>query len=297
MDQNTPLTLLKLMRPKQWTKNIFVFTGLIFSGALSNFPILLSTCIAAIAFCLASSTIYIFNDIIDRESDLHHPQKKHRPIPSGEVTSKAAYLLTITSGILSLLIATTISYMLLLIIISYIVLNILYTLRLKHYVIIDVFCISAGFMLRILAGTKGVDIPPSKWLLLCGFMITLFLGFAKRRAELTALTKTDLENTRQVLRDYSKGFLDAILSICVTCVIIGFSLYTMSETTIRIHQTDDLILTLPFVIYALFRYMYILFSDKSTGDPSIDILRDKHIALSILGWVVSSVYFIGIRGM
>lgn len=281
--------LFKLMRPHQWLKNGFVFAGIFFSEKLDDPHILMQVIVTAIAFSLVSSSIYIFNDVIDREHDKHHPKKQHRPLPAGKVTVPVATILAIALGGIGLLLSAWISWKVLLIILLYVFLNTAYTLKLKNIVLIDVFCISAGFMLRILAGTIGIDIPPSKWLLLCGMMITLFLGFAKRRAEIIAL-QGNKESHRKVLTNYGPILLDEIMTICATGVIISYSLYTMSPDTIRIHQTENLIYTVPFVIYALFRYIFLLHHTQGGGDPSRDLIKDPHIMISVMGWAILTAY-------
>lgn len=286
---NSLRDLWRLIRPVQWIKNGFVFTGVIFSGLVYDPQLLLSVILAAIAFCLVSSSVYIFNDIIDCESDRQHPEKKERPIASGRVTLPFAITLGVILGICGILIAYYVSWQVLAIILGYIALNAAYTIRLKHVVILDVFCISTGFMLRILAGTIGVGIPPSKWLLLCSLMITLFLGFAKRRAEIIRLRRRK-EGHRKVLMNYGPVLLDELIAICATGVIITYSLYTMSPETIRIHHTENLIYTVPFVIYALFRYIYLLHHGNSGGDPTRDLLKDPHIIISVLGWSILTFY-------
>lgn len=288
---NNPLAIWRLMRPLQWIKNGFVFIGVIFSQRLDSPEMLLKAFLAAAAFCCASSCVYIFNDLIDLPQDLQHPKKKLRPLPAGQVTPKFAASLSILLSLLALTIGAQVSIIVLAIIAAYLLLNLLYTLRLKHIVILDVFCIAAGFMLRILAGTLGLGIPPSKWLLLCSLMITLFLGFAKRRAEITALAGNK-EGHRKVLRNYSEVFLDQLIAICATGVIISYSLYTMSPETIAIHQTENLIYTVPFVIYALFRYLFLLHHANEGGDPTRDLIKDRQITYSVLGWASLSFYLL-----
>lgn len=284
--------LLRLMRPLQWTKNIFVFSGFIFSSTLDGLSLFLSALLAAISFCLASSTAYIFNDIFDRESDRYHPKKRSRPIASHAVSVEAAALLAAVTGAAGLYLASSVSNDAFLLLSLYLLMNILYTLFLKHIVIVDVFCISSGFMLRILAGTKGVGIPPSRWLLLCGLMITLFLGFTKRRAEISTFSEGEGARQRHVLLHYSKDFLDNIISISASCTIITYSLYAMSASTINTHNTENLIFTVPFVAFALFRYMFNLHHSNSAGDPATDLFKDKHILAAVLLWILSSLYFI-----
>ena len=224
----------QLMRPLQWIKNGFVFVGVLFSQRLASPETLLNVCLAALAFCLASSCVYVFNDIIDCANDRQHPKKCHRPLPAGKVSLPFALALALSLGMAGTALGIWISPAVAAIIVSYLLLNAVYSLWLKHIVILDVFCIAAGFMLRILAGTIGVGVPPSKWLLLCSLMLTLFLGFAKRRAEINLLADFKQDH-RRVLRNYSTGLLDQLIGICATAVIISYSLYTMSPETINIH--------------------------------------------------------------
>ncbi len=289
--QNKFSDMLRLMRPWQWVKNIFVFSGVIFGGMWHDPILIAKVIIAALAFSYASSAIYIFNDIADCENDKHHPKKRERPLAAGKVSVRMGYLLASGLALSAIALSFFVSLNVVLIILVYTAINILYSLWLKHIVIMDVFCIAAGFMLRILAGTIGVGIPPSKWLLLCGLMITLFLGFTKRRAELIAL-KDQKEEHRKVLENYSPILLDEIIGICATGVILSYSLYTMSPETIAIHHTENLLYTVPFVIYALFRYIFILHHTNGAGDPSLDLFKDKHIVGAVIGWVIFTFYLL-----
>jgi len=279
--------LIRLMRPLQWTKNIFVFTGLIFSKSWDDPSLDLSVFLAALSFSLVSSAIYIINDIADCESDRRHPKKCKRPIAAGQVTINVALPFALGVGTAGLTLGYYISHAVFLIVLSYAIMNTLYSLYLKKIVLLDVFCIAAGFMLRILAGTVGVGIPPSNWLLLCGLMITLFLGFTKRRAELLALKQKE-EGARSVLKQYSGIFLDELIAICASGTIITYSLYTMSPRTIAIHNTEKLIYTAPFVVYALFRYIYILHHANKAEDPAVDLFKDWHIVSAVLLWMVAT---------
>lgn len=289
--RNQPLDFLKLMRPKQWLKNVFVFIGLFFGTDMSDPLLILKVVVVAIAFSLTSSSVYIFNDIIDIEKDRNHPKKSKRPLAAGKVEVNPAFILAIILSIISILLGYWVSWEILVILVSYVILNIFYSCWLKHVVILDVFCISAGFMLRILAGTVGVGIPPSKWLLFCSMMITLLLGFAKRRAELIALQKNSGEH-REVLSDYSPALLDELGAICGAATIISYSLYTMSPISIEKHHTESLIYTVPFVTYAIFRYLFLLHKCRSGGDPTEDLFTDPHILIACFGWLATTLYLI-----
>jgi len=282
---------IRLMRPHQWVKNGFVFVGLLFGHAWNNTTLLFDVAIAFGAFCLVSSAIYTFNDIVDQKRDRLHPTKCRRPLASGQLTTSTAAMLALSLGALGFILAYASSLAVLNILIGYASMNIAYSLWLKHVVILDVFIIAAGFMLRILAGTLGVGIPPSQWLLLCGLMVTLFLGFTKRRAEIIALPD-DKASHRRVLEHYSPLLLDKMIGITATGLIMSYSLYTMSADTIRIHGTANLIYTVPFVMYGVFRYIYLLHHQSLGGDPSHDLLRDSHLVIVVGAWVISTIILI-----
>jgi len=283
--------LLRLMRPYQWVKNLFVFTGLLFGHAWHDPHLVTQAVIAFIAFCLASSAIYTFNDIIDLEQDKQHPKKCRRPLASGQVSISAAILLAALLSVSGLVLAYAASPAVFIILLGYALMNIAYSLRLKHVVILDVFIIATGFMLRILAGTLGIGIPPSQWLLLCGLMVTLFLGFTKRRAEIFALTD-DKTAHRKVLEHYSPVLLDKMIGITAAGLIMSYSLYTMNPDTIRIHNTPNLIYTVPFVMYGVFRYIYLLHHQSRGGDPSHDLVRDPHLFIVVGAWLVTTILLI-----
>jgi 4-hydroxybenzoate polyprenyltransferase len=285
------MDLFRLMRPHQWVKNIFVLTGLLFGHAWHSPLLVFQALIAFVAFCLVSSTVYVINDIFDIEQDKHHPTKRNRPLPSGKISISTAIYFAAILGVAGLLLASLASYKVVIILLIYAVMNIAYSLRLKHVVILDVFIIATGFMLRILAGTLGLGIPPSQWLLLCGLMVTLFLGFSKRRAEIIALSE-DRTSHRKVLEDYSPVLLDKMIVVTAAGLIMSYSLYTMNPETIRIHGTANLIYTVPFVIYGVFRYIFLLHHQSSGGDPSKDLVRDPHILIVLLGWLVTTIALI-----
>jgi 4-hydroxybenzoate polyprenyltransferase len=283
--------LLRLMRPYQWVKNAFVFTGLLFGHAWHDPHLVAQVMVVFIAFCLVSSAIYTINDIVDLEQDRHHPKKCRRPLASGLVSIPAAVILAALLGTLGLSLAYFAAPAVLVILIGYALMNVAYSLRFKHVVILDVFIIATGFMLRILAGTLGVGIPPSQWLLLCGLMVTLFLGFTKRRAEIIALTD-DKTAHRKVLEHYSPVLLDKMIGITAAGLIMSYSLYTMNPDTIRIHNTPNLIYTVPFVMYGVFRYIYLLHHQSRGGDPSHDLVRDHHLLIVAGAWLLVTISLI-----
>jgi 4-hydroxybenzoate polyprenyltransferase len=279
--------LLRLMRPHQWVKNLFVFVGLLFGHAWQDANIVSNVLLAFAAFCLVSSAIYVLNDIVDVEQDRLHPKKRLRPLAAGQVGIPSAFFLVGLLGVLGFVLAYSASVAVLVIVVVYALMNVAYSLRLKHVVILDVFIIAGGFMLRILAGTLGVGIPPSQWLLLCGLMLTLFLGFTKRRAEIIALSENKAHH-RKVLEHYSPVLLDEMIGITAAGLIMSYSLYTMNPDTIRIHGTANLIYTVPFVMYGVFRYIYLLHHQNRGSDTADDLLRDPHMLLVVAAWVVTT---------
>lgn len=294
MNKVNLVNLVSLLRPHQWIKNIFVFAGLFFAHAWGNIALVESILFTFTAFCLMSSTVYIYNDIIDFPHDKSHPVKKYRPLASQKISTQTATIILILCFLCSLSLGLLASYKVTIIILSYFCLNIIYTHFLKHIVILDVFAISAGFMLRILAGTIGVNIPPSPWLMFCGLMITLFLGFTKRRAEGMTLQEADFIS-RKVLKEYNTIFLDKMIGITASCSIMGYGIYTLSPETVRIHHTTNLIYTLPFVIYGIFRYLFLLHQktvDKNGEDTSKDLLTDTPLMVTTLLWVCVTLYMI-----
>lgn len=277
--------LLRLLRPHQWLKNGFVFVGLLFGHAWND-PEKLGQALAAFAaFCLLASAVYVMNDLIDREGDRLHPKKKHRPLAAGTVGVGPAMFVGVVCLATGCLLAWGLAGRAPWIFAAYVALNVAYTLGLKHVVILDVFIIAAGFMLRILAGTVGIGIAPSLWLLLCGLMLTLFLGFAKRRAELNALL-ADSAGHRRVLEHYTAPMLDQFIGIAAAGTVISYALYTVSAETVALHGTRGLIATVPFVLYGMLRYLWRLHARGGGGDPAQELLTDPHLLAATAGWLL-----------
>jgi 4-hydroxybenzoate polyprenyltransferase len=281
--------LLRLMRPHQWIKNGFVFLGLVFGHAWNDPALVVDVLLLFTAFCLASSAVYVMNDIADRDADRLHPTKRFRPLAHNDVGLGAARVLCVVLALAGAALSALVSLWALSIVSAYVALNIAYSAGLKHVPILDVFIISAGFMLRILAGTLGIGIPPSKWLLLCGLMLTLFLSFGKRRAELLAVAGSgDSEGAsahRASLDGYSRTLLDVLITVSVACAAMGYALYSVDAETVALHGTDKLILTLPFVLYGLFRYLQVIYVKGGGGDPAWDVLHDPHLIATTVGWL------------
>lgn len=285
---------IRLLRPHQYVKNGFVFLGVIFSGQWDQ-TILMSAGLVFLAFCAIASSVYIMNDILDVEADRLHSTKKNRPIASGAVPVLVGWVLAGILALLAIGFSLLISLWAAACVLVYAVLNVGYSLQWKHIAVLDVFIISAGFMLRILAGTVGLGISPSSWLLLCGLMLTLFLGFAKRRAELLALEEagiTDAALTRRVLDDYRPAMIEQFMAISAASAILTYSLYTVSPETIAKHGTDALIYTVPFVVYGIFRYIFLLHSHGKGNDTARDLFSDRHLLATVAGWMTVTVWIL-----
>lgn len=280
-------TLLRLLRPHQYLKNGFVWIGFLFSP-VHDLRLALAALWVFLGFCAAASCVYTVNDIFDRDTDRQHPTKCRRPIASGAVSLPQAWGIAAVLAVLAFALSGVTGWRAPALIALYLAINLAYSRGLKHVVILDVFIISAGFMLRILAGTLGIGIAPSNWLLLTGLMLTLFLGFAKRRAELLTLQaagKTDKASVRRVLDDYSPVVLDQLTGISAACSILSYGIYSVSADTVRAHGTDALIYTLPFVVYGMFRYLFLLHHRAGGNDTARDLMRDPHLIATGVGWL------------
>jgi HAD superfamily hydrolase (TIGR01490 family) len=280
---NSLADLLRLMRPHQWVKNAFVFVGVLFGHAWTVPALMLAACSGAAAFCCIASAVYIVNDYIDRERDRVHPKKRQRPLASGRVTPGAALTLAAVLALGALAFAWTASALVAALVVLYATMNLAYSLRLKDVVILDVFIIAAGFILRILAGTLGIGIAPSQWLLVCSLFLTLFLGFTKRRSELLSVGGEFLIH-RKALLHYNPQLLDKMIGVCAAAALMSYSLYTMSPATVRAHGTENLIYTIPFVAYGLFRYLFLLHAKHAGADTSRELARDSHLLVTVLAW-------------
>lgn len=277
--------LIQLLRPQQYVKNGFVLLGVVFSHQWQA-PMLGDAALAFFAFCAIASAVYVLNDLLDLEADRAHPIKCRRPIACGAISPAKARTVLVAMLLTGLLLAWLVSPAALSFVVAYFLLNVAYSWHLKHVVIIDVFIIATGFMLRILTGTIGLGIAPSDWLLLCGLMITLFLGFAKRQAEIMAIAPGNGNDARRVLDDYSTAMLGQFLAITAACTIITYGLYTVSPETVELHGTGNLIYTLPFVVYGMFRYLFLLHQRGGGGDTSRDLLTDLHLLATVAGWLI-----------
>ena len=279
------------MRLKQFNKNLFVFAPLVFSKRLFDWHSFFDVFVAFILFCLASSSVYIFNDIKDIESDRQHPQKRFRPLPSGEVSVTVARILSAALGIVCLIFSFLLSTQFAFTILIYIIINVFYSIVLKNIVILDVMVIAAGFVLRVLGGAVIVDIYPSSWLIICTILLSLFMGFSKRRHELVLLSE-DSALHRKVLEHYSPYFLDQMISVVTAATVMSYMLYTVSDQTVVFVGTRHLIWTVPFVFYGIFRYLYLVHQKEEGSDPAELMIKDRPLLIDILLWAVSCILII-----
>ncbi|MDI6803171.1 MAG: decaprenyl-phosphate phosphoribosyltransferase [Bacteroidota bacterium] len=275
------------MRIQQWVKNLFIFAALIFSGHLFKFYDLWLTAAGFIVLSFTSSAVYLFNDVVDSEKDKLHPEKSHRPIPSGKLKPNTAISTFIIFTTLSLICAYIINPYFGMIVLIYILTNIAYSFWLKSLVIIDVMTISFGFVLRVVSGAVIINVPTSEWLIICTILLSLFLGFSKRRSELVLLENT--ANThRSVLTQYSPHFLDQMIGIVTASTVMSYALYTISEETIQKFNTKNLIYTVPFVLYGIFRYLYLVHKKELGGNPTLAIFKDIPLLINLIMWIISA---------
>ncbi len=277
--------ILKSLRPRHWTKNLFLFAGIIFSKNLFNLDYLLKVIFAFFVFSLISSCGYIINDLRDIERDRLHPKKAQRPIASGKLPISLAIIAVVILLPLSLLLAFLLEKKFFLAALLYIFLDVIYTLSLKNVVIIDVISLSFFFLLRVLAGTWVIHVETSPWLLVCTILVSLFLGLGKRRHEILTLEKADEHRTS--LKLYNSAFLDQMIALTTSSTLIAYTIYTISEETVKKFGTKNLILTLPFVIYGIFRYLYIVYTKNLGGSPEEALLSDPPFFISILLWGIT----------
>jgi 4-hydroxybenzoate polyprenyltransferase len=279
------------MRPAQWVKNLFIFAGLVFSRNLFNAEAFLTVGFGFVVFSLAASGIYIFNDIQDLENDKSHPEKRKRPLPSGRISIPTAYTIAFILVAGSLSGAFILNQMFFGILIAYLVMNVGYSLWLKHAVILDVMCIAFGFVFRVLAGTALANVRTSDWLLICTVTISLFLGFSKRRNEVALMEEKSAKH-RSVLAHYSLPFLDQMIAVATACTVMSYALYTVAEETVTRFGTRNLVLTIPFVLYGIYRYLYLIHEKGTGGNPSSLVFDDKPLLVNCLLWVISAVIII-----
>ena len=278
--------IFKAMRLHQWVKNLFVIIPLLFSLEITSLAVAgISSLIAFISFCTVSSAIYLINDLCDLQQDQKHPAKRNRPIASGALGYNEATALIMLLILSSLALAYILDLWFMAVIVIYAAINIVYSLGLKNFVILDVIIISAGFVLRIAGGGIAVKVAPSHWMILCTVTVLCFLGFTKRRAELNIFNKAT-QNTRQVLKNYKACFLDKLITMSAILVIFCYLMYAIDT---QVTKTRAMLLTLPLVIYGVLRYIYIIYNLHGGQDPAITICHDKPMVINLTIWLLTSV--------
>ena len=273
---------LSLIRPKHWIKNLLIFIPIIYAHNLNKLDLLKSTILCFLIFCLISSAVYVINDIVDLDNDRLHPVKNMRPIASGQIKIVNAVIIAIFLIIISFLAAIFLfeDYFVFLFVMLYLLTNIVYSLYLKHYTIIDCFCIAAGFVFRVYAGGAASNSRVSEWLFLTMMVTSLCMAFAKRRGEI--IQQTNIMTTRKVLLSYDLQFLNGTIYVCASLSIIFYSLWAMNNVSIMIY-------TVPFVIYILYRYLLIIHGEKSEGDPTLVIFGNASLLITIIIFGILSI--------
>ncbi|EKF86302.1 decaprenyl-phosphate phosphoribosyltransferase [Methanobacterium formicicum] len=270
--------ILVSMRPKQWYKNLVIFIGIIFSINLLNLNLWIEVIAAFTIFCILSGSIYVLNDILDLEKDKNHPKKKNRPLASGRLKVSHA----LTSAIILIFIALTGAYLLnlqfFMVSVAFFILMLVYSFFLKEIIIVDIMVISIGFVLRAMAGALAIGVYVSPWLIICAFLLALFLALGKRRHELVLL-KENASNHRKILGEYSTDMLDQMINITTSALIMSYSLYTFFSGNIYI------MITIPFAFYGLFRYIFLVHARNMGGEPEM-IFKDRGMVISIVLWVI-----------
>ena len=272
------------MRPEQWLKNGFVLAPIVFSGLVGDSDAWMQTMLAVVAFCAASSAVYLVNDVIDRDADRQHPVKQNRPIASGEVSVATALLFAF------ILVAGAISISMWLggwfpaILIAYVVLVLLYSALLKRAVFLDVLVVAAGFVLRVVGGAVAIDVPVSRWILVVTYLLALYLALGKRRSELVLLG-VEAGNHRVVLGHYTLPMVDQAISVVLGATVLAYALYTVAPDTVAKVGSEGLLATVPIVLYGLFRYLYLLHRHELGGSPTKALLTDRPLLVCVVVWL------------
>ncbi len=285
-------SIIKLIRIKQWIKNLFLFAPLVFSQHLFEVEYFSRVLIGFITFCFLSSVVYILNDIVDVESDRSHPIKKYRPIASGKVKVFTAIIFAVILLFLVVVSAVNQNTKFNLALLFYLGINIAYTYKLKNVVLLDIFSIAFGFMIRIIAGAWIVDIEISNWLILCTLFLSLFLAITKRRSEIQLIEEQGINQTRKVLGDYSINFADQMATVVASGAVISYALYTVSERTINTFHSENLIFTTPFVVFGIFRYLFLVHKKNLGENPTMVVTTDLPMIINILIWIGAAILII-----
>jgi 4-hydroxybenzoate polyprenyltransferase len=283
---STPGLLLVSLRPEQWTKNLLVLAGLVFGGRLLEAPAVASAAAAFSVFCALSGAVYLFNDVADREADRTHPLKRERPVASGQLSVGTAVAAGAVLGAGGVAVSFIIGPQFGLIAATYLTALLLYSAGLKHVVIVDVLMIAAGFVLRAVAGAVAVNVPIGHWLLVCTTLLALFLALSKRRHELVLLVEGATDH-RRILEEYSPYLLDQMIGVVTSSTLIAYIVYATSADTAARLGTGQLGLTIPFVLYGIFRYLYLVHQKRGGGSPAAMLLTDRPLLGCVALWAAS----------
>jgi 4-hydroxybenzoate polyprenyltransferase len=279
--------ILKSLRPQQWIKNFFIFAPLLFSRNFLDKALLLQTALAFVSFALISGAHYIFNDLRDVEEDRLHPLKSKRPLASGRLSKGPAVAALAASGAAGFGLAAAINPPFLFVTAAYFLLQTVYSLWLKHVVILDIFIVAAGFVIRVVAGGLAIRVEISSWLLICTMLLSLFLAMGKRRHELVLLDE-EAASHRPILKEYNTYLLDQMISVVTASTLLAYCLYTISEETVAKFGTRNLLFTVPFVLYGIFRYLYLIHQRAGGGTPESLIIKDTPLLIDIFLWVAAA---------
>ena len=283
--------VIKLMRPHQYIKNLFIFVPIFFALKVGDSQLLLNTMIAFFAFSLLASAVYILNDYCDIEDDQAHPEKKNRPLASGAIQKPQAIILMVLLTILGSVLMLSISSIATAIMLAYVVLNIAYSFALKHISILDVTIIATGFVLRLFVGSAVTDIPLSMWVVIMTFLLALFMALAKRRDDVLIYNQTG-KKMRKVIDGYNLQFLDTAMAIMASVVIVAYTIYTTSLEVVGRMHSEYLYLTSLFVILGILRYLQVVFVLEDSGAPTKIVFKDRFIQLTLVGWVATFVWIL-----
>jgi len=277
------IALIEAMRPRQWTKNVFVFAGIVFAKKLTDLPSLALSVAAFCLFCILSSGVYLINDLLDAEQDRQHPTKRNRPIASGRLPTSLATAAALVLAAVAIGLSFVLNAAFGAVAISYFTLNLLYTFSLKHVVILDVLSIAVFFVLRAVAGAEAISVPISHWLLICTVLLALFIALSKRRHELVLLEE-NASSHRASLTEYTPYLLDQMIAVVTASTLMAYILYTVDERTVTEIGSDRLLYTVPCVIFGILRYLYLIHQKGEGGDPDRIIISDRPFLINLLVW-------------
>ncbi len=287
------IALIRSLRPEQWLKNGFVLAPMVFSGLLDNPEAWGRGVLAAAAFCAASSAVYLVNDVLDREADRRHPGKCTRPIAAGAISVGTALATALVLAAAAMAAAFVLGNMFAAVLASYILLVVLYSAVLKRVVFVDVLVLAAGFVLRVVGGAVAIGVPVSRWLLLCAYLLALYLALGKRRSEL-ALLGNDAGTHREVLGHYTLALVDQAISVVLGATVLAYTLYTVAPETVIKVGSEGLMATVPVVLYGLFRYLYLLHRSDLGGSPTRVLATDQPLLITVLVWLGVAAVVIGV---